>query len=114
MKVYHMSDTLQLGMSLQRDYKKNMELTLPFVQALERSEDCFYAMFFNAKYLRAVLGKFGMKDMATNYTKWAVEGVFEYIRRSARCGCSTKPLTRCGRMRTLRLPLIVLGGIFPA
>ena len=41
MKVYHMSDTLQLGMSLQRDYKKNMELTLPFVQALERSEDCF-------------------------------------------------------------------------
>ena len=82
MKVYHMSDTLQLGMSLQRDYKKNMELTLPFVQALERSEDCFYAMFFNAKYLRAVLGKFGMKDMATNYTKWAVEGVFEYIRRT--------------------------------
>lgn len=42
MKVYHMSEPMQ------RDYKKNMELTLPFVQALERSEDCFYAMFYSA------------------------------------------------------------------
>lgn len=29
-----------------------------------------------------MLDKFGMKNMATNYTKWAVEGVFEFIRRT--------------------------------
>lgn len=76
-----MSDTLPLGAALTPDYKGSMELVEPFVQALERSEDCFYAMLFNAKYLRAVLGKFGQKSMATNYAKWAAEGVLEYIRR---------------------------------
>lgn len=81
MKVYHMSDTLPLGAALTPDYKGSMELVAPFVQALERSEDCFYAMLFNAQYLRAVLGKFGQKSMATNYAKWAAEGVFEYVRR---------------------------------
>lgn len=82
MKVYHMSDTLQLGMVLSPDYKEQMELTQPFVQALERSEDCFYAMLLNAKYLRAVLKKFGLMDMQTNYTKWATEGIFEYVRKT--------------------------------
>lgn len=82
MQVYHMSDTLQLGMTLSQDYKGYMALTEPFVQALERSEDCFYGMLFSAKYLRAALGKFGLRDMATNYTKWATEGIFEFVRRT--------------------------------
>ena len=82
MKLYHLSDTLKLGEAMSLDYKKNFELALPFTQALERGEDCFYSMLFNAKYLKAVLKKFGMQDMPTNYVKWAVEGVFEYIRKT--------------------------------
>ncbi len=80
MLLYHISDTLQLGEIMSQDYKKNMELVIPFVQALKRSEDCFYAMVLNAKLLKSVFGKFGMRDMQTNYVKWATEGIFEYIR----------------------------------
>lgn len=80
MLLYHISDTLQLGQTMSQDYKKNMELVAPFVQALKRSEDCFYAMVLNAKLLKSVLGKFGLRDMQTNYVKWATEGIFEYIR----------------------------------
>lgn len=80
MLLYHISDTLQLGEMMSQDYKKNMELVVPFVQALKRSEDCFYAMVLNAKLLKSVFGKFGMQDMQTNYVKWATEGIFEYIR----------------------------------
>ena len=82
MILYHISDTLQLGETMSQDYKKNMELVIPFVQALERSEDCFYAMLLNGKLLKSVLGKFGMRDMQTNYVKWATEGIFEYVRKT--------------------------------
>lgn len=87
MRVYHMSDTPPLHAALTSDYKGSMELVEPFVQALERSEDCFYGMLLNAKYLRAALGKLGLKDMATNYTKWATEGIFEFVRRHEFPGC---------------------------
>lgn len=80
MILYHISDTLQLGETMSQDYKGNMELVAPFVQALKKSEDCFYALLLNAKLMRSVLGKFGMRDMQTNYVKWATEGIFEYIR----------------------------------
>lgn len=82
MKLYHISDTLRMGETMAQDYKKNMELVTPFVQALERSEDCFYGMLLNAKLLKSVLGKFGLRDMQTNYVKWAAEGIFEFIRRT--------------------------------
>ncbi len=49
MILYHISDTLQLGQRMTPDYKQNMELVTPFVQALNRSEDCFYALLLNAK-----------------------------------------------------------------
>ena len=80
MILYHISDTLQLGEMMSQDYKKNMELVIPFVQALKRSEDCFFAMLLNSKLLKSIFGKFGMRDMQTNYVKWATEGIFEYIR----------------------------------
>ena len=67
MILYHISDTLQLGETMSQDYKSNMELVVPFVQALERSEDCFYEMLLNGKLLKSVLGKFGMRNMQTNY-----------------------------------------------
>ena len=81
MIVYHMSDTLQLGDELKTDYKRTMDLALPFVQALEQSTDCYYAMVLNGKYMRAVLGKFRLWEWS-DYIKWSVEGAFEYIRRT--------------------------------
>ena len=93
MILYHISDTLQLGEAMSQDYKKNMELVIPFVQALERSEDCFYAMLLNGKLLKSVLGKFGMRDMQTNYVKWATEGIFEFVRKTEFPGSYSRMLS---------------------
>ena len=81
MKLYHMSQTLQLGDTLTPDYQKNMALVQPFVQSLEKSEDCFYGMILNGKYLYAVLGKFDLWEWS-DYAKWATEGAFEFIRKT--------------------------------
>ena len=81
MKLYHMSDTLKLGDAMSLDHKRTAALATPFVQALEQSEDCFYAMVLNGKYLRAVLGKFRLWEWS-DYVKWSVEGAFEYIRKT--------------------------------
>ena len=68
MKLYHMSQTLQLGNTLTPDYESNMALVQPFIQALEQSTDCFYGMVLNGKYLYAVLGKFRLWEWS-NYAK---------------------------------------------
>ena len=81
MILYHMSQTLQLGDALTPDYQKNVSLVQPFVQALDQSVDCFYAMVLNGKYLYAVLGKFNLWEWS-DYAKWATEGAFEYVRRT--------------------------------
>lgn len=81
MRVYHMSDTLKLGDTLIPDHKHTTALAQPFVQALEQSVDCYYAMVLNGKYLRAVLGKFRLWEWS-DYIKWSVEGAFEYIRKT--------------------------------
>ena len=81
MKVYHMSDTLGVGMVLSNNYKKYWELAEPFLQALARGEDCFYGAYFAAKFMRESLDKFGLADMQTDYVKWAAEAVFEYVRQ---------------------------------
>lgn len=81
MKLYHMSQTLKLGDTLKPNYDKSAALCQPFVQALERSEDCFYAMVLNGKYLYALLGKYHLREWS-NYAKWATEGAFEFIRRT--------------------------------
>ena len=77
MILYHMSQTLKLADTLTPDHQKNISLVQPFVQALERSLDCFYAMVLNGKYLYAVLGKFKLWEWS-DYAKWATEGAFEY------------------------------------
>ena len=84
-----MSDTLKLGDQMSLDFKKTTTLAQPFVQALERSEDCFYAMVLNAKYLRAVLGKFKLWEWS-DYVKWSVEGAFEYIRKTEYPHCCSR------------------------
>ena len=81
MKLYHMSQSLQLGDTLEPDYQKNMALVQPFIQALEQSTDCFYAMVLNAKYMYALLGKFKLWEWS-DYAKWATEGAFEFIRKT--------------------------------
>ena len=89
MRLYHMSDTLKLGDEMVLDFKNTMSLAQPFVQALEQSEDCFYAMVLNGKYLRAVLGKFKLWEW-TDYVKWSVEGAFEYIRKTEFPDCVSR------------------------
>ena len=81
MKLYHMSQTLQLGDTIVADFQKCLPLVQPFVQALERSEDCFYGMVLNGKYLYAMLDKFKLWEWA-DYAKWATEGAFEFIRQT--------------------------------
>ncbi len=81
MTYYHMSDTLQMGNTLTLDYKKQKALAMPFVQALTRSEDCFYGMYLSSKYMREVLCKFSLREWS-NYVKWSCEGIFEYIRQT--------------------------------
>ena len=81
MKLYHISDTLKLGDTLQPDYQKNIQLVEPFVQALEQSMDCFCGMILNGKYLAAVLNKYGLYGWP-NYAKWATECAFEFIRKT--------------------------------
>lgn len=89
MKLYHMSDTLKLGDEMNLDHKNTMSLAQPFIQALEKSEDCFYAMVLNGKYLRAVLGKFKLREWS-NYAKWSVEGAFEFIRKTEFPECCSR------------------------
>lgn len=82
MKLYHMSDSLQAGMELVSDFKRNAGLAEPFVKALRFNRDVFFAMMLNAYYFGEVLAKYKMTGMPTNETKWACEGVFEFIRRT--------------------------------
>jgi len=82
MKVYHSSDTAQVGTRLINDYKKNIELVRPFVIALKQNKDCFFNLCLSGQYIRAVLGKFNMKNMDTYSVKWATEGLFEYVRQN--------------------------------
>lgn len=92
MAYYHMSETLKIGQEMVNDFKQQEELTMPFVEVLEFGREYYVGMILNAKYLRAALGKFGFRDMPTNYTKWACEGAFEFIRK-------TEFPTSCSRIR---------------
>ena len=82
MKLYHMSDSLSVGTELVPDYKHNAGLAEPFVRALQFNQDVFFAMILNAFYVGEVLAKYKMSGMPTNETKWACEGIFEFIRRT--------------------------------
>lgn len=81
MLLYHMSDTLSVGDSLVPDYKKNKSLAEPFVKALNLGTEAFQNMLLSAEYFGSVLAKYGLSGMPTHETKWAVEGIFEFVRR---------------------------------
>lgn len=80
MRLYHISQTLKLGETLQPGHQNFSDLTEPFIQGLERGPDCFIAMLLNGKYLFAVMNRSGLREWA-DYAKWATEGLFEYVRR---------------------------------
>lgn len=81
MKVYHMSQTLKPGDTMRPDHMRCAGLAMPFVQALERSEDCFYAMVFQGKYLYSIFDHSRLSVEWLDYAKWATEGIFEFVRR---------------------------------
>lgn len=89
MIVFHMSETLKLGDTLDGEYQDKTELISPFVKALEKSTDCFYAMLLNGKYVRAVMRKSGLREWS-NYVKWSAEGAFEYIRKTEFPHCCSR------------------------
>ncbi len=80
MRLYHISQTLKLGETLQPGHQNFSDLTEPFIQGLERGADCFIAMLLNGKYMFAVMNRSGLREWA-DYAKWATEGLFEWVRR---------------------------------
>ncbi len=82
MKVYHMSQTLKPGDTMRPDHRHCADLAMPFVQALMRSEDCFYAMVFQGKYLCSIFDHSRLTREWVDYAKWATEAVFEFVRQS--------------------------------
>ena len=73
MKVYHMSQTLQLGDTLKAGYKRNTERCNSFIDALERSES----------YLQTKIAEINVQgDEWREYVKWCVEGIFEFVRKN--------------------------------
>ena len=81
MKLYHTSDSLQLGQKLNPEFWEHRWLIDPFLDALRRSEDCFYGMMLGQRYLYSVF-------VRQKWANWAVaprhptEAVFEYIRQT--------------------------------
>lgn len=105
MIVYHYSPTLKEGDRLEPGYQNYTDLCEPFIQALEHSQDCFYGMLLNGKYLFAVMNRSHLRYWA-DYAKWATEGLLEYVRRHEypqcvsrlRCNYFCSELDACIRM----------------
>lgn len=89
MILYHLSQTLKLGDTLVCDHQNCLRLAEPFLQGLERGEDCFAGMVLNGKYLFAVLSRSGLREWS-DYAKWATEGAFEYVRRKKYPRCVSR------------------------
>lgn len=89
MILYHISDKLRLGDELRPGHERLDTLAEPFLQSLNRGEDCFAAMVLAGQYLRAVLARSGLREWS-DYGKWAVEGAFEYIRRREFPACRSR------------------------
>lgn len=73
MRVYHMSQTLQLGNKLKAGYRGNTECCNMFMKALEHSESYLQSMIADMKL---------PNDEWREYVKWCVEGVFEFVRKT--------------------------------
>lgn len=81
MTLYHTSDSLKLGDTLNGDHLHRTELIYPFLYALLRSEDCFYAMLMSVAYTTTVFYRNNIRDQV-DHPKYATEAIFEYVRRT--------------------------------
>ena len=79
MKLYHTSDSLQLGEKLNPEYFGHRWLVEPFLCALQRSEDCFYGMMLGQQYLYALFQQQKWHNWAVT-PKHPTEAIFEHIR----------------------------------
>lgn len=89
MTLYHTSDSLKLGDTLNGDYFQLAPLIGPFFSALDRSEDCFFAMLMHAHYMTTVLHRHNIRDW-TNCSKYATEAIFEYVRVTQFPACNSR------------------------
>ena len=81
MKLYHTSDSLQLGEKLNPEFHGHRWLMEPFLEALRRSEDCFYGMMLGQQYLYYLFQRQKWANWSVT-PKHPTEAVFEYIRQT--------------------------------
>lgn len=82
MLLYHYSvDSYQSGKSLINDYKKQYRFAEPYLLALESGRGVFDSVFYSTMYLSRELCGLGLRKYE-NYCKDAVEGIFEYVRKT--------------------------------
>ena len=94
MILYHYSvDSYKDGKELINDYKKQYRFAEPYILALEKGRSVFDAVFFSTMYLSRELCGLELRKYE-NYCKDAVEGIFEYVRKTeysadsvSRIGC---------------------------
>lgn len=82
MILFHYSvDSYTDAPSLTNDFAGHYKYAEPFLLALERGRAVFDAVFYSAMYASRDLVDLGLRKNE-NYRKDAVEGIFEYVRRT--------------------------------
>lgn len=82
MILFHYSvDSYTDAPSLTNDFAGHYKYAEPFLLALERGRQVFDAVFYSAMYASRDLVDLGLRKNE-NYRKDAVEGIFEYVRRT--------------------------------
>lgn len=82
MILFHYSvDSYTDSPSLTNDFAGHYKYAEPFLLALERGRAVFDAVFYSAMYASRDLVDLGLRKNE-NYRKDAVEGIFEYVRRT--------------------------------
>lgn len=82
MILFHYSvDSYTDSPSLTNDFAGHYKYAEPFLLALERGRPVFDAVFYSAMYASRDLVDLGLRKNE-NYRKDAVEGIFEYVRRT--------------------------------
>lgn len=86
MILFHYSvDSYTDSPSLTNDFAGHYKYAEPFLLALERGRTVFDAVFYSAMYASRDLVDLGLRKNE-NYRKDAVEGIFEYVRRTEFAG----------------------------
>lgn len=80
MTLYHYSVTYVKGEHLLSDYHGRYKDAEPFILALEKSKEIFYAAYFSALYLERQIKDLNLRRYE-NCQKDATEAIFEYVRR---------------------------------